>query len=268
MLGSISVVGGETKEEKDAAVERGERVVEILMLDFVPLLCEDGWTRIPVLVLVVLVGVGVGVVGVVGVGGGVLTVLVVLSFLFFLVLVLVLVWFCCFLGRRQCCRCWWRRWCWCWCWCCFRCCCYSRTLNKPKGERTCLFTRFLVDLRAFPRVHYRYPALPSSPPTSSVRGGEAILRRRGMIGSRSFCGKAPMRQFRGKPIAVSGSGYTGKQINSFNAVIHMQESPPHKRFSVGCSSPFLRLAEHLTALRAWCNVCPVGENPTCSVPAL
>ena len=32
-------------------------------------------------------------------------------------------------------------------------------------------------------------------------------------------------------------------------------SPPHKRFLVswiGCSSPFMRLAEHLTALRAWC----------------
>ena len=29
-------------------------------------------------------------------------------------------------------------------------------------------------------------------------------------------------------------------------------SPPHKRFSVGCGSPFMRLAEHLTALRACC----------------
>ena len=28
-------------------------------------------------------------------------------------------------------------------------------------------------------------------------------------------------------------------------------SPPDKWFSVGCSSPFMRLAEHLTALRAW-----------------
>ena len=37
----------------------------------------------------------------------------------------------------------------------------------------------------------------------------------------------------------------------FDAVIHVQESPPYKRFLVGCSSPFMRLAEHLTALRAW-----------------
>ena len=43
-----------------------------------------------------------------------------------------------------------------------------------------------------------------------------------------------------------------KRINSFDAVSHMQESPPHKRFIVGCSSPFMRLGEHLAALRAWC----------------
>ena len=34
-----------------------------------------------------------------------------------------------------------------------------------------------------------------------------------------------------------------------------------------CSSPFVRLAEHLTALRAWRKQCLVGENPTCFVPA-
>ena len=46
--------------------------------------------------------------------------------------------------------------------------------------------------------------------------------------------------------------------------------PPHKRFLVGCSPPFMRLAEHLTfrfALGA-SNLCLVGKNPTCSVPAL
>ena len=38
-------------------------------------------------------------------------------------------------------------------------------------------------------------------------------------------------------------------------------------FLEGCSSPFMRLAEHLTALRAWCKQCLplVGENPTCSM---
>ena len=30
------------------------------------------------------------------------------------------------------------------------------------------------------------------------------------------------------------------------------ESPPHKRFSAGCSSPFMRLVGLLTVLHAWC----------------
>ena len=61
-------------------------------------------------------------------------------------------------------------------------------------------------------------------------------------------------------IAVSGSGHTRKQSNSFDAVIHVQESPPHKRFLrvVGCNSNFMRLAQHLTALRAWCKQCLPG----------
>ena len=42
-------------------------------------------------------------------------------------------------------------------------------------------------------------------------------------------------------------------ILALDAIIHnMQESPPRKRFSVGCSSTFMRLAKPLTALRAWC----------------
>ena len=35
--------------------------------------------------------------------------------------------------------------------------------------------------------------------------------------------------------------------------------PPHKRFSVKCSSLFMRLVEHLTALRAWCMHCLRGR---------
>ena len=64
----------------------------------------------------------------------------------------------------------------------------------------------------------------------SVRGGEPLLRTRGMIGSRSVCGKAPMRQLHGNPMAVSGSGHSGKQINSFDAVIHMQEKSASNAF--------------------------------------
>ena len=83
-----------------------------------------------------------------------------------------------------------------------------------------------------------------------MRGGEPLPRTRGMIGSRisSVYGKAPMRQLHGDPIAVSGSGLTGKQVNSFDAVIDTEESPHHNL--LGCRSPFVRLAEHLKALSA------------------
>ena len=68
----------------------------------------------------------------------------------------------------------------------------------------------------------------------------------------SVYGKAPMRQLHSNPIAVSGSGHIGNQINSFDAVIHVEERPPHKRFLVECSSLFMRLVERLTTLRALC----------------
>ena len=89
------------------------------------------------------------------------------------------------------------------------------------------------------------------------------------IGSRSLYGKAPMRQLHSNPIAVPGSGHTGEQINLFDAVIHMQESPPQMRFLVGCSSPLYdspNTSRHF-ALSA-SDICLVGEHPTCSVSAL
>ena len=65
-------------------------------------------------------------------------------------------------------------------------------------------------------------------------------------------GKALMRQLHSNLTAVSGSAHTGKQIDSFDAVIHMQENPPQEWFLVGCSSPYLRFVERLSALRACC----------------
>ena len=70
---------------------------------------------------------------------------------------------------------------------------------------------------------------------------------------------APVRQLDSNPIAVSGSGHSEKQTNPFHAVIHMQENLPHKWFLVGCSSPFMRLAEEtphdpsrwVLAMSAW-----------------
>ena len=46
---------------------------------------------------------------------------------------------------------------------------------------------------------------------------------------------------------------------SFDAVIRMPESSPHKQFLVGCCSPFMRVAEHLTELRASCKQCLPGR---------
>ena len=41
--------------------------------------------------------------------------------------------------------------------------------------------------------------------------------------------------------------------STLSSIPVMQESPPHKLlFLVGCRAPFMPLAEHLTALHAWC----------------
>ena len=53
------------------------------------------------------------------------------------------------------------------------------------------------------------------------------------------------------------------------SVHKVRGSPPHKWFFVGCSSPFMRLNEQLTALALGArDLCPwLGENPTCFAPA-
>ena len=133
-----------------------------------------------------------------------------------------------------------------------------------------------------------------------------LYRTSEVIVSRRNYGEAPTRQLHSTPIVVSGSGHTGNYVNSlklssifktfvlffflssggwgkiklklttlpriFIRVVYrfnsVSPSPPHKRFFVGCSSPFKRFTEHLTALRAGAsNACLVGENLTCSVPA-
>ena len=37
------------------------------------------------------------------------------------------------------------------------------------------------------------------------------------------------------------------RLLKIDAVIHMQKGPPQKRFFEGCSSPFMRLAQHFAA---------------------
>ena len=84
-----------------------------------------------------------------------------------------------------------------------------------------------------------------------VRDGEPYLHAWGVFRITYYScayGKAPTRQLHSIPIAISESGHTGNQLY---AVIPMQEISSHTRFLAGFSSTFTRLAEHLTALRAW-----------------
>ena len=66
-----------------------------------------------------------------------------------------------------------------------------------------------------------------------------------------------------------GSGHTGNLIKSLElSPIHVQVSPPRKRFLVGCSSPFMRLAGHLAALHAWCKqAVPTSSAKTRHAPS-
>ena len=61
------------------------------------------------------------------------------------------------------------------------------------------------------------------------------------------------------PFAVFRTVHTRKQSNSLDAVIDTRERPPQRRFIVGCSSTFMLLSQHLTALRAWCKQCLPGR---------
>ena len=71
-------------------------------------------------------------------------------------------------------------------------------------------------------------------------------------------GKAPTRQLHSNTHCCLWSGHTRKQSNQLalssisKKVGTKCRSPSYERFLEGCSSPFMRLAERLTALRAWC----------------
>ena len=65
------------------------------------------------------------------------------------------------------------------------------------------------------------------------------------------------------------SGHTRKQSNSLALSSVSTTSgtrcrcPSYERFLKGCSSPFTRLADHLTALRTWCKQCLPGWCTWC-----
>ena len=66
-------------------------------------------------------------------------------------------------------------------------------------------------------------------------------------------GKVPARQITCKSYTHLLSLEVATPANlSGHSKLSTIASPPHTRVLVGCSSPFMPLAEHLTALRAWC----------------
>ena len=75
--------------------------------------------------------------------------------------------------------------------------------------------------------------------------------------------KAPTRQLHGNTRCFFWSGHIRKHntlaLSSISKKVGTRcRSPSYEWFFEGCSSPFMRLADHLTALRAWCKQCPPG----------
>ena len=61
---------------------------------------------------------------------------------------------------------------------------------------------------------------------------------------------------------------TPEKSITWRSHIHMQQNPLQKRFLV-CSSPFMRLAQHPKALRAWCKKClPARWKPDVLRPGI
>ena len=105
---------------------------------------------------------------------------------------------------------------------------------------------------------------------SFERGGEPYLRTRGMIVSpsvivgmvRHLRGSCIVNQLLSLEVAATPENKTKlirRLPSMYKKARTKRRNPPQKRFSVsislGCSSPFMRLAEHPTARRAWCKQC-------------
>ena len=79
-------------------------------------------------------------------------------------------------------------------------------------------------------------------------------------------GEAPTRQLSSNSHCCLWIGHTRKQSNSLalpsisKKVSTRCRSPSYERFLEGCRPPFMRLAEHPTALRAWCKQCLLGGS--------
>ena len=127
-----------------------------------------------------------------------------------------------------------------------------------------------------PMVMRQQPCMiPSTPPFPGCLPPDTTHKENGRITS-CVHGQAPTRKAATVRIITSPLPSLGEatpendQIRSTQSP-NARDSASQVTFTRGCSSPFRRLAQHLAALRALSeqsNVCLVGENPICSVPAL
>ena len=94
---------------------------------------------------------------------------------------------------------------------------------------------------------------------SFVQGEQPLLCTRGMIASYIqilFVVRHPRHPIGCYVVLPFLSlAVTTPEIKFTHRSCHPYASPPHRLFFVGCGSPFTRLAQHLTALRAWCKQC-------------
>ena len=80
-------------------------------------------------------------------------------------------------------------------------------------------------------------------------------------------GKAAMRQLHGTSYKVPSLEAATEENTPTHRSCQFITNSTNNQFPRRRSSLFIRLVEHLTALRSWCKqLSPVGENPTCFIP--
>ena len=108
-------------------------------------------------------------------------------------------------------------------------CTASKIPMRHRAPSPCL-TLVSCPCSYFVKSRHYPPPQPPPPIPKTRRAPSRHCRRAGVYGHTMAATNGMSTP---PPIAVSGGGHTGKHISEFHAVILPQESPPHKRFSVG-----------------------------------
>ena len=94
-----------------------------------------------------------------------------------------------------------------------------------------------------------------------VRGGEPHLCANVVISCSVYMVRHPQGSYIVYPllppldVAIPEKKLLSKLLSTCKKVRTRCRRPPHTWSLAGCSPPFVRLAEHLTVLRAWCTGC-------------